>query len=264
MFIEKRKTKTGIKYYLTHSYRKKGKVKKIRKYLGKDLSKKELKKEREEAKKELKKEIKQIRIEIFNFTLKSEEVDKLNNLSEVEIKHLDKSDWKKFEEDFVYNTNAIEGSTVRLDEVKTILQKKPKTTDPEEKETINVLEAIEFIKNNQDRDLSLGLIKKLHQICFKGSKSFAGRLRDKEVVIRNAKGEIIHRGVPSEEVKDYLKEMIEWYKENKDKFKLIVLAALIHNQFEHIHPFEDGNGRVGRLLLNFVLLKNDYPPINIS
>ena len=46
-------------------------------------------------------------------------------------------------------------------------------------------------------------------------------------------------------------------------FGLLVLAAIIHNQFEHIHPFQDGNGRVGRLLLNYVLLQNRYPPINI-
>ena len=44
----------------------------------------------------------------------------------------------------------------------------------------------------------------------------------------------------------------------------MVLAAIMHNQFEYIHPFQDGNGRVGRLLLNFVLLKNKYPPIDIS
>lgn len=43
----------------------------------------------------------------------------------------------------------------------------------------------------------------------------------------------------------------------------MVLAAILHNQFERIHPFKDGNGRVGRLLLNFILLKNNYPPINI-
>ena len=52
--------------------------------------------------------------------------------------------------------------------------------------------------------------------------------------------------------------------EDKNKFKPLVLAAIIHNQFEYIHPFQDGNGRVGRLLLNFILLKNNYPPINIA
>ncbi|MCK5343640.1 MAG: Fic family protein, partial [Candidatus Heimdallarchaeota archaeon] len=56
---------------------------------------------------------------------------------------------------------------------------------------------------------------------------------------------------------------ISWYKKNKNKFKPLVLAAIVHNQFEHIHPFQDGNGRVGRLLLNFILIKNNYPPINI-
>ncbi len=264
MFLEKRKTKNGIKYYLTHSYRKEGKVKKIRKYLGKDLSKKELQKEKGRAEKEIKEEIKKIKTEIFNFTLKSEEIEKLNKISEVKIEHLDKSEWKKFEEEFVYNTNAIEGSNVNLEEVKELIQEKYKPEDSEEMETLNVLDAIEFLKNNSKREeLSLGLIKKLHKFCFKGSKSFAGEFRDKVVVIRNAKGEIIHKGVPKEKVEYYLKEMIEWYKENKEKFKPIVLAALIHNQFEHIHPFEDGNGRVGRLLLNFILLKNNYPPINI-
>ena len=58
--------------------------------------------------------------------------------------------------------------------------------------------------------------------------------------------------------------MISWYKENKRKFRPLVLAAILHDQFEYIHPFQDGNGRAGRLLLNFILLRNGYPPINIS
>ena len=101
-------------------------------------------------------------------------------------------------------------------------------------------------------------------MCFEGSKSFAGKLRNAEVVIRNSKGEIIHQGVPAIRLISSLKDMILWYKENKNKFRPLVLAAIIHNQFEYIHPFQDGNGRVGRLLLNFILLKNRYTPININ
>lgn len=74
---------------------------------------------------------------------------------------------------------------------------------------------------------------------------------------------ILHVGVSKEELEDYLDDFIKWYEENKDKFKPLVLAAILHNQFEHIHPFQDGNGRVGRLLLNLILFRNDYPPINI-
>ena len=106
-------------------------------------------------------------------------------------------------------------------------------------------------------------MKKLHKFCFENSKSFAGKFRDVEVVIRNAKGEVVHRGVPVKELNTELNKFISWYKKNKNKFKPLVLAVILHNQFEDIHPFQDGNGRVGRLLLNFILLKNDYPPINI-
>ncbi|MBI3033821.1 Fic family protein [Candidatus Woesearchaeota archaeon] len=61
-----------------------------------------------------------------------------------------------------------------------------------------------------------------------------------------------------------LRDMVSWYEQNKNKFKPLVLAAIIHNQFEYVHPFQDGNGRVGRLLLNFILLKRKYPPISIN
>ena len=170
---------------------------------------------------------------------------------------------KDFTENFVYNTNAIEGSTVQLDEVKEILEKKKRVSGSEEEETEGVAIAVKFIRETKE-DLSLELIKKIHKICFEDSKPFAGQFRNVEVVIKNSKGEINHVGMPVSELNEELTDLINWYIKNKKKFRPLILAAIIHNQFEHIHPFQDGNGRVGRLLLNFILLKNRYPPININ
>ena len=75
---------------------------------------------------------------------------------------------------------------------------------------------------------------------------------------------VVHRGAPSASVKRLLVELAEWYDENKKKLPPLVLAAVVHNQFENIHPFQDGNGRVGRLLLNNILLKHGMPPVNIE
>jgi Fic family protein len=95
---------------------------------------------------------------------------------------------------------------------------------------------------------------------------FAGKFREKgvEVGVADAYGNIIHRGAPSAQVLRMLKELISWYNENEKKCVPLVLAAVVHNQFEAIHPFRDGNGRVGRLLLNNILLKHNLPPLNIE
>ena len=258
MFVEKRKRGTAVKFYLVYSYRE-GEVKKIRKYLGTNLSPGELQTARQQAELLIKKEIQDI--EIFNFSLTKKQIERLSKY-EQRIQHLQHLDWKKFTEQFTYNTNAIEGSTVQLSEVENILEKK-KGENEEEIETIGVAKAVEFIRTTKE-ELSLNLIKKLHLHCFQGSKSFSGRFRKVEVVIRNGRGDIVHQGIPVARLNQALNEFISWYHQNKNNFKPLVLAAIIHNQFENIHPFQDGNGRVGRLLLNFILIKNKYPPINIS
>ena len=263
MYIEKRRSGKSRKYYLVHSFRENGKVRKIRRYLGRDLSTKELGGAKKRAEGEINKLLEELRTEIFNFALTRNQIKKLNDYeNEIEIHHLEDIDWRTFTEEFVYNTNAIEGSTVGFDEVKKIIEKKKPAINNDEIETRNVSKAVEFIRSTKEK-LSIRLIKRLHKICFSGSKEFAGKLRNVEVVIRNYDGAIIHKGVPVSELDRYLNDMIKWYGKNKNKFKSIVLAAIIHNQFEHIHPFQDGNGRVGRLLLNFILIKNKYPPINI-
>ena len=263
MFIEKRKQGKSIKYYLVYSYREKGVVKKIRRYLGLNLSPDELKKAELEAKQSIAKELEKLNTEIFNFSLSKKQIQLLNGYDKnIKIHHLDKNEWHLFTEEFVYNTNAIEGSTVQLGEVKEIIEKQKTPKNHDEIESKNVAKAMEFIRKTK-QDLSLELIKKLHRICFEGTKSFAGQFRNVEVVIRNGKGEVVHTGAPSAQLKSALDDMVSWHEINKKKFKPLVLAAIIHNQFEHIHPFQDGNGRVGRLLLNFILLKNKHPPVNI-
>ncbi|MGY4884333.1 MAG: Fic family protein [Nanobdellota archaeon] len=263
MYIEKRKSGKHVKYYLVYSYREKSEVKKIRKYLGIDVSEEELKKRVKIAEAFIFNIIEEYNTKIFNFILTKKQIERLNAYDKkIRIHHLSDSDWQLFTEEFVYNTNAIEGSKVNLEEVKEIVEEKRKVNGSDEIETKNVAKAVKFIKTTKEK-LSLELIKKIHNICFEGTKDFAGNFRTLSVVVMNSKGEIVHSGAPASQVKKLLEEMIEWYNKNKNRFKPLVIAGIIHNQFEHIHPFEDGNGRVGRLLLNYILLKNKYPPINI-
>ncbi len=264
MYIEKRKSGKNIKYYLVHSYREKNKVEKIRRYIGINLSKEELGIRKIKAEKIILEIINEMSTKLFSFSLTKKQIEILNKYNkQIKIFHLNKEEWKKFKEDFVYNTNAIEGSTVTEEGVKEILNENPKTKEPEEIETLGVARAVEYIKNTRE-ELSLKFLLKIHKLCFEGSKDFAGRFRNVNVVIKNPAGKILHVGIPREELGDYLSDFISWYKENKDNFKPLVLAAILHNQFEYIHPFQDGNGRVGRLLLNYILIKNNYPPINIA
>jgi len=262
MYIEKRKSGKNTKYYLVHSYRENGRVEKIRKYLGSNLSDVELKDKQKKAEKIVLELLEEINTRIFFFTLTKKQIETLNKYNnEIKVFHLSENEWKNFTEEFVYNTNAIEGSTVTEEEVPEILHKR-KAENSEEIETKGVAKAVDYIRNTKE-DLSLKLLLKLHELCFKDSKHFAGKFREVNVVVRNSLGIVLHSGVPKEELNDYLKDFVEWYNENKTKFKPLVLAAIMHNQFEHVHPFQDGNGRIGRLLLNYILLKNNYPPINI-
>jgi len=263
MYLEKRKVGKSTKYYLVHSFRDEdNKVVKLRRFLGTNLNKKDLDKLSKKAEEIINQQIEEMSIKLFDFSLTKKQLFSLNKYDEkINIIHFDDKEWKQFTEEFVYNTNAIEGSSVLLEEVSEILDKKT-TKDPEEIEAKGVANAINFIRTTK-QDLSVALILKLHKLCFKGSKPFAGKLRNVEVVIKGRNGEIIYSGSPANKVKYELEELVNWYEKNKKKFKPLVLAAIIHNQFEDIHPFQDGNGRVGRLLLNFILLKNNYPPINI-
>ncbi len=272
MHIEKRKVGKKVKYYLSHSYREGSKIHKFRKYLGTDLKPEKLEERRKIAEKLVLEEIHKYKIikDPLNFEISKEEIkliEKLEKEIPLKISHLSEEDWEKFSKLFTYNTNAIEGSKITQKEVKEILDqdKWPNKSKEDIAEAYGVDEAISFIRKTKEH-LSIELIKKIHKIVFKNSKSFAGMLRKKgqEVVVVNSSGKVVHEGAPQSRVNHLLKELIEWYDKNKNKYPGLILGAVVHNQFENIHPFADGNGRVGRILLNNILIKHNLPPINID
>jgi len=272
MYIEKRKTKSGIKYYLSHSFREGNKIHKIRKYLGKDLDKELLEERKQKAEKLILDEINEYKIiqDPLRIELNKKEIEFVRNLEakeKLKVFHLSENQWKTFSELFTYNTNAIEGSELNSKDVKNILEKDkwPDKSKQDIAEAYGVNEGINFIKKTKEH-ISLNLIKELHKIVFQNSKSFAGEFRKKgeEVVVRGGLGNIVHMGAPQTRVISLLNELINWYNQNKNKYPTLILASVIHNQFETIHPFRDGNGRIGRLLLNNIMLKYNFPPVNID
>jgi len=271
MHLEKRKENNKIKYFVGHSYREGSKVHKFRKYLGQDLKDNVLKERIVIAEKLILEEIHRYKIinDPLQFEITEEEINFIKKLESdipIKIRHLSEKDWIKFSEIFTYNTNAIEGSKLNNLEVKNILEsdKWPDKSKEDIAEAYGVDEAISYIRNCKEH-ISLRLIKDIHKIVFHNSKKFAGKFRKKgeEVVVLDNEGKIVHEGAPQPRIINLLNELISWYDKNQH-YPAILLAAVVHNQFENIHPFRDGNGRVGRILLNNILIKHKLPPINID
>jgi Fic family protein len=165
---------------------------------------------------------------------------------------------------FTYNTNAIEGSTVNLLETSTILFEgltPPGKTMREVREVENHRRAFDYAMA-YGGDVSKAFTCRLHHIMtseiLKPEES--GIFRMVQVYVR---GSDIVPPRP-EEVERLFKELMFWYRGNKRRYHPVVVAAHVHTVFEGIHPFVDYNGRVGRLLLNFILMRRGFPPIAIA
>jgi len=272
MYIEKRKVGKSIKYYLAHSFREGGKIHKVRKFLGINLDQGTLDDRVKKTENLIIEEIEQYKIikDPLKFELSKKDISFAKGLEkeqELRVFHLSESQWKTFSELFTYNTNAIEGSELNIKEVKGILEKDewPEKSKRDIAEAYGVNEAVKFIRKTDDH-ISVEFIKKLHNLVFKNSKKFASQLRrpGEEVVVRDGLGRIVHYGAPQSRVIGLLNELVGWYGKNKNKYPALILAAVVHNQFENIHPFSDGNGRVGRLLMANILIKHGLPPLNID
>ena len=163
-----------------------------------------------------------------------------------------------------YHSNAIEGSTLTYAETYAILYNdnsfKIGGKEPREiYEAINHKKALELVfKNLKNNDeFNEGFIKKLNETINRDIKDTEG-YRTVQVFIRGSE----HIPPAPEKVPNLMTYFI--YNYNHDEQNIFYKLAKYHIEFEKIHPFEDGNGRTGRLLLNYELIKNNLPPVVIS
>lgn len=264
VYHETRKVKDKIQNYLVHSQRSGEKINKKSKFIGYGKIPKE---KIEEQKKEF---FQELSLNKKSKNLTKEQLLKIETLKQkynTQIKKLHKEELiqlqKSFFTELTYDSNAIEGNTLTLEETNLILNE---GLSPEGKsiteinETQNHREAINFIRNFKG-DLSENFILKLHSIILKNiSKRFAGNYRQTNVKIFGSSVKLPQYQIVSQ----LIKNLIYWYKKNKTKLPPFELAILTSMKFVTIHPFTDGNGRVSRLIMNFLLNKKDYPWINIK
>ena len=164
---------------------------------------------------------------------------------------------------YTYDSNAIEGSTLSLRETAMVLFEGISPQGKSMKDVIaaeNHKKAFDFLLSYKG-DITKQLILKLHKILTAKilNPPESGKLRKVQVYVSGAEE------IPPKprDVEPQLSALLKWHKANKKKYHPVVVAAYFHSAFELIHPFIDFNGRTGRLLLNFILMKNKYPPIDI-
>lgn len=219
---------------------------------------------------------------IAKIELLMNELSKLQPLKQEQKDLLD----KKFRLEFNYNSNHIEGNTLTYTDTELLLifdetRGNHTAREYEEMKGSDVAyEMVEQFATNKEQPLTEHFIKNLNQILLvrpywkDAITPDGGQTRRKITVgdykkhpnsVRLSNGEIFNYASPAE-TPIKMGELIEWYRNEVEKNELhpIELAAILHYKFVCIHPFDDGNGRISRLLMNYVLLNNDYPPIIIK
>ena len=179
-------------------------------------------------------------------------------LTEGELQRLN----EEFVVEYTYNSNAIEGNTLTLRETDLVLRGLTIDRKPlkDHMEAIGHKEAFNFIYDlvKENKELSEYVIKQIHYLVLADKPQDRGVYRKVPVTIAGAR----HTPVQPYLIEPKLQELLEWYKAADVGF--ITKLAKFHIEFEAIHPFIDGNGRTGRLLVNLELMKLGYPPIDIK
>lgn len=189
-----------------------------------------------------------------------EELDHKRPLTEAELKRLN----EEFMVEYTYNSNAIEGSTLTLKETSLVLQgitinKKPLK---EHLEAIGHKDAFYYVCDlvREKTPLTESIIKQIHSLILVAEPQDRGVYRKLPVRILGANHTPPQPYLVPKQMEDLMINYKKWIKTKN----IVEVVSLLHLNFEFIHPFIDGNGRTGRLLVNLVLMQNGFPPIDIK
>jgi len=184
-------------------------------------------------------------------------------LTRVSLDSLPESVWKRTAALNTWGTNAIEGNTLSRDDVERILLEDKSVGNrpmPDVLETIQHAKTFANLLERRKEPVRVSTVLGLHEQVFQGIKADAGQWRRVNVRIKGMK----HAPPRMEEVVPRIKA---WESEYTGRDiageDALALGSWMHFEFESIHPFSDGNGRVGRLLLNLHFLKHNWPPVHI-
>ena len=183
-----------------------------------------------------------------------------NRLIKNVIKEQRKDIFDRFTANFTYDSNAIEGNSLTLKDVAVVMFDKesiPGKPLREIYETRNSCLVVDMLLKKrfklEERD-----IVRMHHMLMRDIDPRRGYKILPNIIYRTEKE--VHT-TPPENVGKEMKGLIEWF--NSSKLHPLERAAILHGKFEKIHPFEDGNGRVGRFLINAILVNSGYPPLII-
>lgn len=191
---------------------------------------------------------------------KKQELQKRRPLTQGELERLR----KEFLIDFTYNSNAIEGNTLTLQETALVLEGITIDQKPlkDHLEVVGHKEAFLYVQELVSNPVTITekVIKDIHSLVLVDRPHDRGNYRGIPVRIMGA-GHIPPQPylVPIQ-----MEELTKKYYSSENKMHLIEKVARFHMDFERIHPFIEGNGRTGRLLMNLDIMQHGYPPINVK
>ena len=197
---------------------------------------------------------------LLDIQRKREKLSEMRPLTQGEIERLA----EEFMIDFTYNSNAIEGNTLTLKETALALEGMTIDQKPlkDHLEAVGHRDAFLYVQDvaKQELPLSETVIKNIHALVLMNRPDDKGVYRRIPVRIMGAYTEPVQPYM----IEPKMTELLSANEERKNTMTDIERIALFHLEFEGIHPFIDGNGRTGRLILNLDLIRNGYPPINVK